>query len=180
MGAWLEKDACKKPGKIISLAFDFVVLPADATTLVMPPDDDTGIVLQVEPSITDGQLRTINNLDVDAVLLYGKPEEETGPITWQQLLNWQHCAELLTKPLLISLPAGTKGTDLQMLWDAGISGVVLMLATSESITEIARIRKLIDGLTTPSPHKKRKTDALVPHLEPTREPSVEIDDDEDE
>lgn len=178
-GAWLEKDACRQPGKFMDQGYDFLVFPADVTALAVPPENGIGIILQVDPSITDGQLRTVNNLPADAVLVSGK-QEEPGPITWRQLMLWRHFAELLVKPLLVNIPPGTGAAELQMLWDAGIDGVIITLETDSSNAELARVRKLIDGLTRPSPRKKRKTDAIVPHLEPAHEPAVEIEEDEDE
>jgi len=179
VGAWLEKDACKQPDKVMELGCDFLVCPADVTALAVPPEDGTGIVLQVDSSITDGQLRTVNNLPADAVLLSAK-QEEPGPVTWHQLILWQHFAEMLVKPLLVRIPHGTGTAELQMLWDAGIGGVIVTLETNKPAAELERLRKSIDGLTPPSPRKKRKMDAIVPHLEPAHEPVVEIEEDEDE
>lgn len=179
VGAWLEKDACRQPDKVTDLGYDFLVCPADVTALAVPPEDGVGIVLQVDSTITDGQLRTVNNLPADAVLVSAK-QEEPGPVTWHQLMLWQHFAELLVKPLLVRIPPGTGTAELQMLWDAGIGGVIVTLETNKSTADLKRLRKLIDGLTAPSPRKKRKTDAIVPHLEPAHEPVVEIEEDEDE
>ena len=181
-GVWLEADACGQMDRVAELGCDFVVFPAAGTTLVVPPDDGVGMVLQIESSVPEGQLRTANDLPVNAVLVTVE-QEESGAITWEQLMLYRRFAGLLTKPLLVSIPPGAGADELQMLWDAGITGVITAAGPDNATGELVRLRQLIDGLRLPSPRKKSKSEAIVPQISPGPEPAVETeeeDDDDDE
>lgn len=179
-GVWLEADARGQMDRVTKLGCDFVVFPSVGTALMAPPDDDIGMVLQLEPSVPEGQLRTANDLPVDAVLVTAG-QAESGPITWDQLMLYRRFASLLTKPLLVSIPPNTGADELQMLWDAGIAGVIATAETDNTTGELVRLRQVIDGLRPPSPRKKNRPEAIVPQISPSSEPAVEIEEeDEDE
>jgi hypothetical protein len=180
LGVWLEADACGQMDRVAELGCDFVVFPAVGTTLTGPRDDGVGMVLQLEPSLPEGQLRTVNDLPVDAVLVAAE-QAASGPITWDQLMLYRRFAGLLAKPLLISIPPDAGAAELQMLWDAGIAGVIAAAGPDSPDGELMRLRKLIDGLRPPSPHKKNRAEAIVPHISPGPGPAVETEEeDEDE
>jgi hypothetical protein len=125
-------------------------------------------------------LRTANDLPVDAVLVTAE-QAESGPITWHQLMLYRRFASLLTKPLLVSIPPNTGADELQMLWDAGITGVIATTEINNTKGELARLRQVIDGLRPPSPRKKNRPEAIVPQISPGPEPAVETEEeDEDE
>jgi len=179
-GAWLEAHALGQLGQVSSLNCDFVVFPAAGTALAVPPAGGPGMVLQVDSSVPEGQLRTANDLAVDAVLVTAE-QEGPGPLTWHQLMLWRRFAGLLTAPLLVCIPNGTGTDELQLLWEAGIGGVVVAAGPDSSPGELKRLREAIDGLAPPSPRKKRHSEALLPRMERAAEPAVEIgEEDEDE
>ena len=181
-GVWLEADACGQMDRVAELGCDFVVFPAVGTALTVPPDDGVGMVLRIESSVPEGQLRTANDLPVDAVLVTAE-QEESGPITWEQLMLYRRFAGLLAKPLLVSIPSNTGADELQMLWDAGITGVIFAAGPDSPAGELIRLRQVIDGLRPPSPRKKNRPEAIIPQISPGQEPAVETeeeDDDDDE
>jgi hypothetical protein len=178
-GVWLEADACGQMDRVAKLGCDFVVFPAVGTALTVPPGDGVGMVLQIDSSVPEGQLRTANDLPVDAVLVTAE-QAEPGPVTWDQLMLYRRFAGLLTRPLLVSIPPGAGADELQMLWDAGIGGVVVDVGVQSPAGELNRLREAIDGLAPPSPRKKIKLEAIAPQISPGPEPSVEIDEEEDD
>ncbi|MBL7165216.1 MAG: hypothetical protein ISS55_01870 [Dehalococcoidales bacterium] len=178
-GVWLEADACGQMDRVAELGCDFVVFPAVGTALTAPPDDGIGMVLQIESSVPEGQLRTANDLPVDAVLVTAE-QAESGPVTWDQLMLWRRFAGLLAKPLLVSIPHNTGADELQMLWDAGITGVIFVAGPDNTTGELIRLRQVIDGLRPPSPRKKSRPEAIVPQISPGREPAVETEEDDDD
>ena len=179
-GAWLEGDACGQLGHAAELGCDFVVFPAVGTALAVPSDGDVGLILQVDSSVPDGQLRTTNDLPVDAVLVTGE-ERGPGSLTWHDLMLWRRFCGLLSKPLLVSIPAGATTEELQLLCDAGVGGVVVAIGPDSPEGELKRLRETIDGLKPPSPRKKSRPEAMVPQISPGSEPAVEIEEeDEDE
>jgi len=179
-GAWLEGDACGQLGDAAELGCDFVVFPAVGTMLAVPASDDVGLVLQVDSSVPDGQFRTANDLPVDAVLVTG---EEGGPgsLTWHDLMLWRRFCGLLSKPLLVCVPANVTTGELQLLCDAGVGGVLVAIGPDSPDGELKRLREAIDELKPPSPRKGRRPDAVLPRVEQSPEPAVDIDEeDEDE
>ena len=179
-GAWLAADARVQLGQVGKLGCDFVIFPAVGTALAVPPDDDVGLVLQIEASVPDGQVRTVNDLPVDAAFVTA---EQGGPgaLTWHELMLWRRFTGLLAKPLLVSIPCGARADELQLLCDAGVGGVVIAVGPDSPAGELKRLREAIDGLKPPSARKGPRPGAVLPRMERSQEPAVEIgEEDEDD
>ena len=178
-GVWLEGAAQEGLKQALEMDFDFVIFPAAGTNLVVPPNDGAGIIIQVETSIAEGLLRTVNDLPVDAVLVTAQPEEDNR-LTWHQLMLFQRFASLINKPLLTLIPPGTSADEIQLLWEAGIDGVVVETRPEQPPGEVPRLRQVIDGLKIPAARKRQKMDALLPRSEREAETVTEIEEDDDE
>src|SRR4030042_6182246 len=97
--------------KPVEAGYDFVVFPASSRVLATPHDDKVGKILQVDSSLGEGLLRAVNDLPVDAVL--NTDVCAAGePISWHHLMLWQRLSNLLTKPLLASVPLHITAGDL--------------------------------------------------------------------
>ena len=107
-----------------------------------------------------GLLTTINDLPADAVLIdSGRGDPEF--LTWHQLMVFQHFADLLAKPLLVSVPSNITANELQALWEAGVAGIVVEAKQDKG--RLNKLRQAINQLDS-SPHRKRKKPAaLLPH-----------------
>ena len=162
-GWWLEGNGQRKIERIAKAGYDFIAFPATSTSLAIPKGDKVGRILQVEASISEGLLRTVGDLPVDAVLVTSEREGEY-PLTWHHLMLFQRFANLLTKPLLVSIPSNITTGELQALWDAGVSGVIVEAETGQPAGKLNGLRQAIDKLTVPSSHKERKGKALIPHI----------------
>jgi len=119
-----------------------------------------GRVLQVEASLTEGLLRAVDELPIDAVLITGE-QEEGYFLTWHHLMVFQHFADLLTKPLLASVPLNVAANELLALWEAGVDGVVV--GVGEVVGRLKELRQIIDQLAFPQ-RKRGKAKALLPHI----------------
>ena len=140
---------------------DFVVFPASAA-LALPEDDKVGKILQVEASLSEGLLKVVNELPVDAVLIASEPAGEPL-LTWHHLMLFHRFADLLTKPLLVSIPLNTTADELQGLWKTGVDGVVVEVGIGQPAGRLKELRQIIDKLTFPS-RQQKKVEALLPHL----------------
>ena len=87
-----------------------------------------GKILEVETALSEGLLAAVNKLPVDAVLIGGEPESF---LTWNHLMHFQRCANLLTKPMLASIPSNVTASELQALWGAGVDGVVVEVGVGQ-------------------------------------------------
>ncbi len=162
-GGWLGNTGRGEIKEMAKLGCDFVVFPAANTSLAMFQGDEVGRVLEVEPSISEGLLRTINELPVDAVLITSE-QAEGYFLTWHHLMLFQRFADLLTKPLLVSIPLSVTASELQALWEAGVDGVVVEVGVGQPAERLKELRQLIDKLAPPSPRKQGKVKALLPYI----------------
>ncbi len=176
-GGWLKDVGRKEITQIVDSGCDFVVFPAVSTALATLQGNGVGKILEVPASLSDGLLRAVNKSPVDAVLISGEPEEG-GFLTWQHLMHFQRCADLLSKPLLASIPRDVTASELQALWEAGVDGVVVEVGVEQPAGRLMELRQAIDSSTLPPQRKREKPAALVPYTEPmvgavTEEPEEE-------
>lgn len=159
-GGWLGDISAGKIKQMVEHGCDFVVFAAASTPIELRQNGEMGKILEVEASLNEGLLRAVNELPVDAVLV--APEQEgSGVLTWYQLMLFQRFADLLTKPLLVSVSPDVTANELQRLWEAGVDGVVVE-AGAEGVKGL---RQVIDKLTFPTPRKREKREALLPGTE---------------
>ena len=175
-GAWLAKGDADEAEKAMNNDADFVILPV--TGDVLPPDKKIGKILQIESSITDVLLRTVNELSVDAVLLAEDKENESS-FTWKRMMLIQRFSSMLNKPLLIEVAPGINEKEMQMVWDAGISGVLLKTDAEQAETSVLELRAIIEKLSFPSKRKREKSLAFLPRAEAIKEEPEEDGDDGD-
>ena len=174
-GVRLATGDAEEVEKSVKNGADFVVLPASGE--VLPPDKKIGKILQVEAATTDILLRTVSSLPVDAVLI--KEEENGLALTWKRLMLIHRFAGLAGKPLLIEVLPTVTDTELQQIWEAGVSGVIVKTDVEQAEAVALNLRNIIDKLTFPSKRKQEKSMAIVPHIESVAEEPKEDDDDGD-
>jgi len=173
-GGWLQSSSKAGIKQLLKAGCDFLVFPAAGTPLAMI-EGEAGKILEIEPSLNEGLLRTINELPVDAVLV--ADEEKDDSLTWQQLMLFQRFAGLLMKPLLVSAPAKVTGGELLMLWEAGVSGVVVEAGGQD---QIKKLRQEIDKLDFPSQRRREKPEALLPRTGRETSPVTTEEEEEDD
>ena len=176
-GIWLRDSSQPEIQQITKAGCDFVVFPADKTSLTILQNEAVGRILEVEASLNDGLLRTINKLPVDAVLIAGEPREDHF-LTWHHLMLFQRLTSLLAKSLLVSVPPTVTANELQVLWEAGVDGAIVEIVAGQPVERIGQLRQAIDKLTLSSQRRRRKADALIPHIEHERS-TVSNDEEED-
>lgn len=176
-GLWWEDTSEAEITKIVAAGSDFVAFPV-STSLAILQDDKVGKILQVEPSSSDGWLRAINGLPVDAVLVDGGQEKDHC-LTWSHLIFWRRLASLLTKPVLVSVPSAITVPELQALGEAGVAGIVVAVTAGQPKGRLKELRQTIDKLTFRSRPQGGKLEALLPQI--SGESSIaEEDEDEEE
>lgn len=162
-GGWLRDFGRGGISRVAEAGGDFVVFPAASTSLAVLQDDKLGKVLEVEPSLDEGLLKAIADLPVDAVLIAGEKGKDYF-LTWHHLMLFRRCAELLTKPLLVSVPPDVAARELQAIWGAGVDGVVVEAGIEQPKGSLAELRQVIDKLPLPSPARRRRVAPLIPRI----------------
>ena len=79
-------------------------------------------------------------------------------------MQFQRCADLFTKPLLVFVPSDVTVSELQALWIVGVDGVVVEVGAGQPVGRLMELRLALDELSLPSQRKRGPTAGLVPHL----------------
>lgn len=165
-GVWLKDSDPGEIRQMSKLGCDFVVFPAANTPLTLLENDEVGKILEVEASLTEGLLRAANELPIGAVLIASEQREDYF-LTWQHLMLFQRFANLLTKPLLVSIPSNVTAGELQALWKTGVGSVVIEVTVGQPQDRLKELRQVIDKLAFPIPRRREKVEPLLSriHLE---------------
>lgn len=155
MGAVLEKAARSDVASLVEAGIDFVVLePASALAEALL-DEKAGVVLRVEPSAEDTELRVLGDLSVDALLV--RPPE--SPLTLQAALRLRRIAGLARTPLLAPVDPAVDVSTLQALRDAGVVGVVI---ETSALSKLDGLKETILKLRPRGRRREDHTDATLP------------------
>jgi hypothetical protein len=157
LGVFMKDMSKEEIAELAGSGCDFVVFDVK-TSVASLQGEAIGKFLVVEPSLDQGLVRAINNLDVDGVLI-NKGEESF--ISIEHLLICQRFSELLDKPLLAVLPSMVTDAELVSLWQAGVKGIVVPPALS--VEAFAELRKVIDNLPRESKRLRSKVNVVLPH-----------------
>ena len=176
-GVWLEDSGQEEIKQVLEAGCDYVVFPTSSSPQEMLRNEDVGKILEIEASLSEGLLRAINELPVDAVLVASE-QREGYIITWQHLMLFRRFADLLTKPLLVPVPSSVTAGELQALWEVGVDGVVVGVKAGQPAGGLKDLSQVIDKLAFPSAGKRHKVEALLPHI--SGETSAVTTEDEEE
>jgi len=178
-GGWLKNIDKGGIKQVAKAGCDFLVFTAANTPLALLQNDEVGKILEIESSLSEGLLRTVNELPIDAVLIAAEQEGEYS-LTWHHLMLFQRFANLLTKPLLVSIPPNVTANELQVLWEAGVDGIVIEAGTGQPANRLKELRQTIDKLAFPSQHKRGKAEALLPQTNSGTSIITEAEEEEEE
>jgi hypothetical protein len=163
-GGWLGGGGREEITQIVDVGCDFVVFSAGTTAMAILHGEEVGKILEVAVTLGDGLLRAVDKLPVDAVLIGSEPGE-APLLTWQHLMQFQRCADLLTKPLLISAPSDITASELEALWAAGVDGVVIETGDKQPAGKLRELRQMVDRLTLPPQRKRGKPAVMAPYID---------------
>lgn len=159
-GIYLGHNGDKQASAFIEAGCDFVVIPAAGRIATTPQEERVGRILEIDSSMDDGLLRAVNELPVDAVLVTDTFEGGDS-LVWHQLMIYQHLARLISKPLIVTIPADVNGEELKALWEAGVEGAVVEV-DSTMTGGLKELRQAVDKLPPRSLLKRDKMEALLP------------------
>ncbi len=170
LGLSLETANRQEIERFVGSGCDFVVFGLK-TPLEVVRKEEIGKILRVEPSLDQGLVRAIDKLPfpVDGVLVAG----EESSVTVERLLICQRFAELVDRPLLVTLDSSASGGELSSLCEAGVNG--LLLPEGFPAEALVELRKTVADLPR-VPKRKAKRAALLPQLGGEPETEVEEED----
>ncbi len=156
LGVFVKDVSQDKVSELVSSGCDFVVFDTKVPGAVLQ-QEGIGKFLMIAPSLEQGLVRAINNLDVDGVFI-NKGEEPF--ITVEHLLIYQRFSELLNKPLIVTLPSLVTSAELSNLRQIGIHGVVI--PSTESKEALAELRRMLDNLPKEARGRRGRLGVILP------------------
>jgi hypothetical protein len=175
LGLLLEEgDSQEKVQQMIDAGCDFIVFGLQAP-LEAINKEGLGKVLKIEPSLTPGLIRAVNELrpSIDAVLI----ASDAVPITIERLLTCQLFTGLLNKPILVNVNSELSSGELNSLHETGVKGLILPEGTTPKV--FAELKKTISSLPK-TPKRKTSTGVLLPRISTQPETKVEKVEEEEE
>ncbi len=161
LGIILKTFSDKTTVQLKNAGVDFVVFgAADASPAVLL-EDEPGKIVIAEPSWTDINLRSLDALPVDAILVEDIADKTS--ITLEHLMALRRYSLLTGKPLLVRLSYLPGEKDLSALLRVPVRGLVLTVKSEKDLAETAKLRTTIQNLPPIKP-KKTSITPLLPQL----------------
>ncbi|HIM81027.1 MAG TPA: hypothetical protein EYM54_13110 [Dehalococcoidia bacterium] len=138
-------------------------------------------LLCLDPSADERQLRAINPLPVDAVLI--DVTSQSGTWTLADLTNITAISSRVSQYILVSISEPPGAKDLEVLRDAGVHGVVVD-AGSVSMESLSKLKSDLQEMPRAQPGRKNRNAAVLPRsvfaVDRTPAPEEPDEDDDDE
>jgi hypothetical protein len=148
----------KEIDELASLGCDFVVFDIRGGVAILRKKE-VGKFLLIEPSLDQGLVRAINSLELDGVFINGGGE---STVTVERLLVCRRFAELLEKPVIMSMPSLATKEELTGLWQAGVDGVVA--PPTQRAEELMELKKVIGDLPRGARGRRGGASVVLPRI----------------
>lgn len=177
-GADLEKvDGYRKQGA------DFLVFDTTDTPIDLLEEGDCARALRVTADMEEAQLRGLEDLPVDLVILR-KPAPD-GPLTLTHMLAISGIRAATSRYLLLEWSADLTSRELVHLRDAGVDGIVVNVTEAQP-SVVPSLRETISALPQRKPRGEQRSVAMLPRdggqvaAAPQRQEEEEDDEEWDE
>ena len=173
LGILLKGANEERASEIAGSGCDFVVFDTKTAAAVLQKQE-IGKLLMLEPSLDQGLIRAINNLEIDGVLI--SAGEGDHPVSVEQLLIARRFVELLEKPVVLMLSSSVTQATLAGLAQAGVEGIVA--PPVQSAGALTELKKAVDSLPRPARGRRATAGVRLPHYGGV--PATDDDAEEDE
>lgn len=149
--------------------YDFLCIDPNSVQADVLLEEQLGFMFPADPAAEDSELRLMETLSLDAVLL----SAVTSSLTVRQQLSLRRVALMTHKPMLVAVSDVLEGNHLRGLRDSGTVGIVV---DGKADKTVAAMRKAIDELPARRRRREDRQSAIVPAM--GLHPSSESDEDE--
>jgi len=158
LGVWpksVNKDGIEQ---LVRAKCDFIILDPATTSAAVLEQEEMGKVIGVDSSLDDSLVKAIEPLPLDAALI----EQEGNLLSVYDLMHYRRIVDLVTKPILLMTHPELKDSDLRILSEIGVKGVVVEGWSKEKLVWLHQEIK-----TLPPVLKRRgeRREAVLPRLE---------------
>ncbi|MCX6013750.1 MAG: hypothetical protein NTV30_10210 [Chloroflexi bacterium] len=149
---------------------DYILVDNDSKTEFLLTNTALGKIVLIDSSLPNSLLVTLNNFPVDAVLL-----RFNHSLTIKDVMTCYQINNLVAKHLVVDLPAGLQEGDLDALYKAGVSGLILDWKQGSS-TIFSDLRNKITHLPKRKPSSE-KFSVSLPQIKQTEAPEEDSEED---
>ena len=165
--------------KLIEIGCDFVIFTPAKTPAEVLTEERIGKVLKIDTSMTDSLARSVNRLQVDAVLISPASGDESN-LTVHQLMMFERLAGVTGKHLLAAMPPGLSAAELEIFWGLEVRGLVVDLTVEQPERRLSEVKQAIQKLPATRKKTKEKMRATLPMHKASAEKSESEEDEEEE
>lgn len=142
-GGWLQKLDGTTLKQVVTANYDFLIFPSD-TPVTFFLENEPGRIIELSSTTSGSEQKVISSLPLDAVLI--NDEFGHNSLTWRHLMLYQGFAEAITKPLIITVAFNATSEELQLLWRAGVDGLLINGLTDQP-DKLTKLRQIINDTT---------------------------------
>jgi len=146
-GVWLQRPMDASGERVLRGEWDFLIFDMDASPAPTLGAKDPGKLLQVDSGLEESLLRATAALPVDG-LFYTLREEA---LAVRHLLALARIGQFIRKPVVVLIPQQIDPKALELLRDAGASGIAIEVKDEEGIKQVQRLQQELEKL---PPRKK--------------------------
>lgn len=176
LGVWMEAPDRETVADLVANGVDYVVFDASKTPASTLLEEKAGFVLALPAATSDTQLRSVELVHLDAVLL--PPVKES--LTVQGQMDLRRLAVLTRKPLMAPVPASLKTADLECLRDSGVLLVLIDGDEEGALDALPALRGEIEQVPPPRRRREERGGAVLPRPEIAVEEGEEEEEEEEE
>ena len=152
---------------------DFIVFDGEATEAAVLNDKDLGKIVEVSPDLSEEMARAIHDMPFDVALF--TPAGDLLPLTIGKMMSIHQVRGMIAKPFVMAAPTELGASELEVIRNAGIAGLLL---DDYSAEDIDRIRGAAASL--PRRRSRPDHDALVPQMHASGFPEQGAEEEEEE
>ena len=121
---------------LVEIGCDYVIFDAAGTEAALLTLPDLGIVITVDHRSDEGIIRALAELAVNGLLF--RPPIRESPLSFHTLANIQRVCGVIDRPMLLELPEGVCGTDLEVLRSVETTGLIVDVPPADRPAAVRR------------------------------------------
>lgn len=121
---------------LVGIGCDYVIFDAAGTEAALLTLPDLGIVITVDHRSDEGMIRSLGELAINGLLF--RPAIRESPLSFNTLANIQRVCGVIDRPLLLELPEGICGTDLEVLRSVETTGLIVEVPPADRPASVRR------------------------------------------
>ena len=156
---------------------DLLAFPLLGTSVAAVSNEDLGRILCVDPPLEEGDLRAIDSLPIDGLLLSAK--SVSGSWTLRDLATVAAISRRSNKFVLVEATQPPSPPELEALRNAGVRGLVVDLSSS-SPEALAQLKTALLEMPRRRPSRRDRPTAILPGFTQPLEPAPRHEEEEEE